>query len=109
MTPAELNARLTFLGLSQRQFSVLIGLDPDGRYVRRMGSGITPITPRVKAGLAALEEEARETVEAWADRREPVVIPRLKDAEGGRPSSWWHAIAGRLIEWDEGVGVAYPE
>lgn len=111
ISSAEFRSRLSFLGLSLGDLANITGWDLRG--LRRQATGVAQVSERTLNTLEQLEEKARLDLARFDDATEdgiPIEIPRLNavTAEGQMPPSWWHAIAGRLIEkWGEDAQIEY--
>lgn len=110
MTGAELRSLIVTLGLNPLSLARLIGYDPRG--IRRMTSGITPVTPKIIADVDRLIEQSDahlRTMQAATERGIPIIIPHVDGEHDGYPGTWWHAVAGRLLRSHPHASVTYTE
>ena len=117
ITPAEMRARLTALGLTVKDLATITGWDY--RDLRRQSTAQASMTKRIGEKLTEFEAMAEADMAvmlAEAENGKPVVIPAYSShgtapyltGEGTMPGPYWHALAGRLIVTDN-ITVIYSD
>lgn len=101
ISPARILVTSQLLGLSGRQLAAALGIDHRG--VRRWQAGTQRVSAASAQAIADLVSEHEADVSDAVARvaaGESVEVPR--EDEGGRPASWWVAVAAHVM-------VLHPE
>ena len=95
LTPAEVAALRTTMGLSQDQLGRMLGVNV--RSVRSWESGRDRVSESSADALRALVDRHEALVAEMLDADVPVAVTRNRPADAIPPRGWYLAAAGRAM------------
>lgn len=103
LTPAEVTALRTAMGLSQAHLADMLGINV--RSVRAWESGKQGMSPSSSQAVRDLLAQHLDLTAAMLDADTPVAIIRDMPADQVPPRGWYLAAAGRAIATDPDLMV----